>query len=74
MSTQHVFQFYEIIQKNLHHFDITYNDQETFIIQMSAKSSKLEFIEPAQWKELIIRNLPICSKLNNFLHFFFISK
>lgn len=71
MSTQHVFQFYEIIQKNLHHFNLTYNDQDTYFIQMSAKSSKLEFIEAAQWKDLIVRNLPICSK---FFHFFFMSK
>lgn len=67
MSTAHIHSFLDILRQKANYFGTNYSDSDTFFISTSAKTSNLQYFDAVQWKDLIQRNLPICSK---YLFFF----
>lgn len=61
MSMDHLMIFNDIVKINLKYFNAKFDENETFFIQTSAKSSQLQMIDSQNWKDLIEKNLPICN-------------
>lgn len=59
MSIEHLMMFSDIVKINLKYFNVKFDENETFFIQTSAKSSQLQMIDSHNWKDLIEKNLPI---------------
>lgn len=61
MSIEHLMMFSDIVNSNMKYFNIKFDENETFFIQTSAKSSQLQMVDSNTWKDLIEKNLPICN-------------
>jgi hypothetical protein len=61
MSTAHIHTFLEILRQKAKYFGTDYSDSDTYFISTSAKSSSLQYADAVQWKDMIQKNLPICS-------------
>lgn len=61
MSLEHMVMFNGVVENNAKYFKIKFDDSETFFIQTSAKSAQLQMVDSNSWKDLIEKNLPICS-------------
>lgn len=61
MSIEHLMIFNDITKNVVKYFNIKFDENETFFIQTSAKSSQLQLIDSHNWKDLIEKNLPICN-------------
>lgn len=61
MSMEHHLMFSDIVKVNLKYFAAKFDENETFFVQTSAKSSQLQMIDSHNWKDLIEKNLPICN-------------
>lgn len=60
MSMDHLMTFSDIVKTNLKFFNAKFDENETFFIQTSAKSSQLQMIDSHNWKDMIEKSLPIC--------------
>lgn len=61
MSVDHLMIFNDIVKSNMKYFNVKFDENETFFVQTSAKSSQLQLIDSNNWKDLIEKNLPICN-------------
>lgn len=60
MSFDHLVIFNDIIKNITKYFTAEFDENETFFVQTSAKSSQLNLIDSNSWRDLIEKNLPIC--------------
>lgn len=63
-SLDHLIIFNDILKNSTKHFNIQFDENETFFVQTSAKTSQLNMIDSNNWKDLIEKNLPICNSEN----------
>lgn len=61
VNMEHSMIFNDIIRNKFQYFDISYDANETYFIQMSAKSLHCQLFGSNEWRELIEKNLPICN-------------
>lgn len=61
MSFDHVLMFNETVRSQVKYFNVKFDENETFFIQTSAKSSQLMMIDSHAWKDTIEKNFPICN-------------
>lgn len=61
MSIDHTMIFNDIVRNNMKYFDVKFAENKTFFIQTTSKSSQLQLIDAGSWKELIEKNIPICT-------------
>lgn len=61
MSLDNLLTFSDIVRTHMKYFSVKFDENETFFIQTSAKSSQLMMIEAHNWRDMIEKNLPICN-------------